>query len=186
MHRRFEKGLRNLRPLVLKTNSYKVALQGNIDSRKVYKRKWLAKKLEVFKRLFQLGSPQIKQCEDDILEYDSLELKKETDNYLEFLRENNENPTRGFCKLGKNVSTVDDIEQILDGDGNAFTSIEEREKHITGFYRNLYSKRIDRLIEIEGFFSQNELERREKGQKLPEHIRDSLEGEITSEELEKS
>jgi hypothetical protein len=164
-----------------------VALQGNIDSRKLYKRKWLAKKLEVFKRLFQAGSPQIKQREDDILDYDSRELKKETDKYLEFLRENNEKPTRGFYKLGKNVSTVDDIDQILDADGKAFTSIEGREKHITGFYRNLYSKRIDRIIEIESFFSQVELERvNDMGQKLPENIMDGLEEEISADELEKS
>jgi hypothetical protein len=171
-------------------NEYKirlVALQGNMDSRKLYKRKWLAKKLEVFKRLFPANAPQIKQCEDDILDYDSRELKKETDKYLEFLQENNEKPTRGFCKLGKNVSTVDDIDQILDANGNAFPNIEGREKHITGFYRNLYSKRIDRIIEIESFFSEIEMERvNGLGQKLPEIIKDSLEGEISAEELEKS
>jgi hypothetical protein len=55
-----------------------------VDARKVFKRKWLAKKLEVFKRLFPAGSVQIKQCEDDILDYDSRELKAETDKYLEF------------------------------------------------------------------------------------------------------
>ncbi len=154
-----------------------MALQGNIDSRKLYKRKWLEKKLEVFKRLFQTGSPQVKQCEDDILDFDSRELKRETDKNLEFLRENNEKPTKGFCKLGKNVSTVDDIVQILDADGNAFPNLKGREKHITGFYRHLYSKRIDRLIEIENFFSPTELERIEgMGQKLPENIKDSLEG----------
>jgi hypothetical protein len=89
--------------------------------------------------------------------------------------------------LGKNVSTVDDIDQILDADGNAFPNIEGREKHITGFYRNLYSKRIDRIIEIESFFSEIELERvNGLGQKLPEIVKDSLEGEISAEELEKS
>jgi hypothetical protein len=119
----------------------------------------VSKKLEVFKGLFPPGAVQIKQCEDDILDYDSLELKAETDKYLEFLRANNEKPTRGFCKLGKNVSTVDDIEQILDNDGNAFPDADAREKHITGFYRNLYSKKIDRLIEIESLFSPLELER---------------------------
>ncbi len=121
------------------------------------------------------------------MDYDSRELKKETDKYLEFLRENNEKPTRGFCKLGKNVSTVDDIDQILDADGNAFSNLEGREKHITGFYRNLYSKRIDRIIEIDSFFSEIEMERvNGLGQKLPEIIKDSLEGEISAEELEKS
>jgi hypothetical protein len=164
-----------------------IALQGNIDSRKVYKRKWLAKKLEVFKRLFPLDSVQVKQCEDDILEYDSLELKIETDKYLEFLRANNEKPTRGFCNLGKNVGTVDDIEQILDKDGNAFTNPADREKHITGFYRNLYSKKIDRIIEIENFFSQEELDRiNGRGQKIPAEVREGLEGVITCEEIEKS
>ncbi len=65
--------------------------------------------------------------------------------------------------------------------------MEGREKHITGFYRHLYSKRIDRLIEIESFFSPIELERIQgMGQKLPENIKDSLEGEISAEELEKS
>jgi len=172
-------------------NEYKnrfIALQGNVDARKVFKRKWLAKKLEVFKRLFPVGSVQIKQCEDDILDYDSREIKAETDKYLEFLRENNEKPTRGFCKLGKNVSTVDDIEQILDGEGNMFRNAEEeRENHITSFYKNLYSKRLDRIIEIENFFSPEEMDRvNARGQKVPHHIRESLEGEITGEELEKS
>ncbi len=92
-----------------------------------------------------------------------------------------------YFLLGKNVSTVDDIDQILDADGNAFPNLEGREKHITGFYRHLYSKRIDRLIEIESFFSPIELERIQgMGQKLPENIKDSLEGEISAEKLEKS
>ncbi len=70
-------------------NEYKnrfIALQGNVDARRVFKRKWLAKKVEIFKRLFAPGAAQIKQCEDDILDYDSLEIKAETDRYLEFLR----------------------------------------------------------------------------------------------------
>jgi exonuclease III len=171
-------------------NEYKnrfVALQGNVDARRTFKRKWLAKKLEIFKRLFAAGSVQIKQCEDDILDYDSREIKAETDKYLEFLRQNNEKPTRGFCKLGKNVSTVDDIEQILDNEGKMFNSAEDREMHITGFYRNLYSKRLDRIIEIENFFSPEELNKiNARDQKVPPHIKDSLEGEITGEELEKS
>jgi hypothetical protein len=152
-------------------NEYKnrfIALQGNVDARRVFKRKWLAKKLEIFKRLFAPGAAQIKQCEDDILDYDSLEIKAETDKYLEFLRENKEKPTKGFCKLGKKVSTVDDIEQILDNNGVAFKSAEERENHITSFYKNLYSKRLDRIIEIEDFFSPEELNRvNARGQKVP-------------------
>jgi len=62
----------------------------------------LIKKHEVFKRLFPPGSAEIKMCEEDILACDSLELKAETDKYLRFLHENNERPTRGFCKLDNN------------------------------------------------------------------------------------
>jgi hypothetical protein len=51
----------------------------------------------------------------------------------------------------------------------------------------LYSKRLDRIIEIENFFSPEELNRvNARGQKVPPHISDSLEGEITGDELEKS
>jgi hypothetical protein len=85
------------------------------------------------------------------------------------------------------VSTVDDIEQILDGDGNRFKNAEKREKHIMGFYKNLYKKRLDRIIEIENFFSPEELNRvNARGQKVPLHISEGLEGEITRDELEKS
>ncbi len=49
--------------------------------------------------------PTIKRCYCDV--------PTETDKYLEFLRENNKKSTKDFCKLGKNVSTVDNIDQIL-------------------------------------------------------------------------
>jgi hypothetical protein len=66
------------------------------------------------------------------------------------LRENNEKPTKGFCKLGRNVSTVDEFDQILDTEGNAFISLENREKHITAFIGTFIAKKLDRHIK---FFS---------------------------------
>jgi hypothetical protein len=51
----------------------------------------------------------------------------------------------------------------------------------------LYSKKIDRIIEIEDFFSQEEMNRiNVREQKLPAEVRDGLEGVITCDEIEKS
>jgi len=39
------------------------------------------------------------------------------------------------------VHAVDEFDKILDTEGNGFISLENREKHITSLYRNLYSKK---------------------------------------------
>ena len=48
----------------------------------------------------------------DLLDYDSNNVREETSKYVNFLKANNEKPTRKFCRLGKDCSTVDDIAQI--------------------------------------------------------------------------
>ncbi len=55
-------------------NEYKnriVALQGGIDKDSKYKRKWLVSKVRMFTEICGKGSPQSKQCEEDLLVYDS-------------------------------------------------------------------------------------------------------------------
>jgi hypothetical protein len=89
-----------------------VALQGGIDKDNKYKRRWLVSKLRAFSEVFGKESEQSKQCEEDLLEYDSSRLRDDTNKYVAFLRQNNEKPTRKFCRLGKDCNTVDDIAQI--------------------------------------------------------------------------
>ena len=96
-------------------NEYKnriVALQGGIDKDSKYKRRWLVSKVRMFTEICGKGSPQSKQCEEDLLDYDSNNVREETSKYVNFLKTNNEKPTRKFCRLGKDCSTVDDIAQI--------------------------------------------------------------------------
>jgi hypothetical protein len=96
-------------------NEYKnriVALQGGIDRDSKYKRRWLVSKLRSFSMVFGKDSEQSKQCEEDLLEYDSLRLREDTNKYIKFLKQNNEKPTKKFCRLGKDCNTVDDIAQI--------------------------------------------------------------------------
>ena len=96
-------------------NEYKnriVALQGGIDKDNKYKRRWLVSKLKAFSKVFGKESEQSKQCEEDLLEYDSSRLRDDRNKYVAFLRQNNEKPTRKFCRLGKDCNTVDDIAQI--------------------------------------------------------------------------
>ena len=47
--------------LLIELKNRVIALQGNIDSQQTFKRKWLAKKLEVFSRMFPPNSEQVKQ-----------------------------------------------------------------------------------------------------------------------------
>jgi hypothetical protein len=62
--------------------------------------------------VFGKESEQSKQCEEDLLEYDSCRLREDTNKYINFLKQNNEKPTKKFCRLGKDCNTVDDIAQI--------------------------------------------------------------------------
>ncbi len=114
-------------------NEYKnriIALQGGLDKDRKYKRKWLEKRIGVYEQLFGKGSEQHKQCEEDLIQHDTSQLKEETSKYIRFMQENNEKKTRKFCKLGKNTSTVDAISQILKADGSEFEGKGERVKHI--------------------------------------------------------
>jgi len=171
-------------------NEYKnriIALQGGIDRDNKYKREWLLSRRKVYEEIYGKGSVQYKESEDDILQHDSERLKEDTSKYMQFLRENNEKPTRKFCKLGKNTNTVDDIRQIQKPGGGEFRTDEERAEYVRSFYANLYKKKIDRVIEIENFFTEDEWTKvRDEGRKLDEGVKESLEGEITLEELTKS
>jgi hypothetical protein len=89
--------------------------------------------------------------------------------------------------MGKNSTTVDDIAQIQKPGGGEFENDKERAEHVRNFYENLYKKKIDRVMEIESFFSDEEWERVGRdGKKLEDNLRDELEGEVTIEELKKS
>ncbi len=171
-------------------NEYKnriVALQGGLDRDRKYKKKWLEGNAKVIKEMFGANSEQYKQCEENILEYDSQQIKEKTDKYIKLLQDNNEKATRKFCSIGKNVSAVDDISQIQKNGGIVFATADERAEHIRKFYENLYKKKIDRLIEIESFFTEREWEElRGNGKKLDEETKMELEGDISMDELEKS
>jgi hypothetical protein len=123
----------------------------------------------------------------DLLTYDSNRVREETGKYINFLRANNEKPTRKFCRLGKECSTVDDIAQIEKPGGGKFRTEEERAEHVRSFYVNLYKKKIDRVLEIESFFDNDEWEKlNREGRKLSEQTKQELEGEVTMEELKRS
>jgi hypothetical protein len=125
-------------------NEYKnriVSLQGSIDADRKYKREWLLSRRKVCQEIYGKNSEQSKECEDDLLNHDSMQLREDTGKYIQFLRENNEKPTRKFCRLGRDTNTVDDIRQIQRPGGGEFGSDEERAEHVRAFYVNLYKKK---------------------------------------------
>ena len=170
-------------------NEYKnriVALQGGIDKDNKYTRKWLVSKVRVYTDLFGKGSEQSKQCEEDLLTYDSNKIREDTNKYMVFLKANNEKPTSKFCKLGRDCNTVDDIAQIQKPGGGEFANDNERAEHVRQFYVNLYKKKVDRILEIESFFEADEWNKVQgEGRRLGENIKQELEGEVSMEELKK-
>jgi hypothetical protein len=58
---------------------------------------------------------------------------------MNFLRANNEKPTRKFCKLGKECSTVDDLAQI-EKPGGGDLRMTVRELNTYGFFTLTYTR----------------------------------------------
>jgi len=97
---------------------------------------------------------------------------------------NNEKPTRAFCLLGKENNLMDDMSQIKDGNGVQFVGSKERAEYVRKYYEGLYKRKVDNLMRIEDFLSEdinnNELI---EGNKLNEAEQATLEGEVTLEEM---
>ncbi len=81
----------------------------------------------------------------------------------------------------------DDIEQIKKENAENFETNEEWGKHIGEFYSALYKRKLDNLFSIEEFL-QGGIDNGGwvEGRKLTLEERDSLEGEVTENELEKA
>jgi len=76
---------------------------------------------------------------------------------------------------------------IRGGEGEIFNSKKDRSEHIGNFYSNLYKKRVDRLLSIEDFLT-NELANNVNlnSRKLTELEKNDLDGNVTLDELKKS
>ena len=114
-------------------------------------------------------------------------LKNNTGKFREFFVTNNEKPTAAYCKLGKPTTCDDDLSKIKGKEGEMFNSKKDRANHIRDFYGNLYKKRLDRLLSIEDFLT-NEITGRDdiRNRKLTEDEKNTLEGNITVAELKES
>jgi hypothetical protein len=124
---------------------------------------------------------------EKLLRFDDVDLKNRAEKFKEFLDWNNEKATKAFCRLGREGGLCDDITQIKNNEGNAFNTGAERGEHIRKYYEGLYKKKLDRLIEIEDFLT-NECMGEEwvRKRRLTDDERDSLEGGVTLLELEES
>ena len=124
---------------------------------------------------------------EKLLAYNDKRLKNNTGKFREFFVTNNEKPTAAYCKLGKPTTCDDDLSKIKGKEGESFNSKKDRANHIRDFYGNLYKKRLDRLLSIEDFLT-NEITGRDdiRNRKLTEDEKNTLEGNITVAELKKS
>ena len=134
-----------------------------------------------------MDSIQYITASDKLVGYNDERLKNSTGKFREFFAKNNEKPTAAYCKLGKPFTCDDDLSKIKGKEGETLNSKKDRAKHIRDFYGNLYKKRIDRLLSIEDFLTQELTGNAEiRNKKLTEEEKNELEGNITVDELKKS
>jgi hypothetical protein len=100
-------------------------------------RLWLVQKEEYMARTFGEDSLQRHEVRDEILRWDDAELKERAIKFKDFLDINNERATTAFCRLSKEGGLCDDISQIRDSQGNAFTTPNGPGEHIRSFYSEL-------------------------------------------------
>ena len=164
-----------------------MGIQVNNKNRETREKRQLQEMKRMYEELEGKNSEGWKRCNDNILELNDRDLKRRAGKYREFFEQNNDKPTGFFFNLGKEKDGDDNTEQIKNGKGDKFENSKQRGEYIRRYYENLYKKRMDRLLEIEEF-----LEGRENGQlnidgrKLTDVEKESLEGGVTLNELEKS
>jgi hypothetical protein len=126
-------------------------IQISIDKNNKRMREQLLFREEYVKGIFGENSQQWYDAREAILRHDDANLKDRATKFREFLDTNNEKATRAFCRLSKEGGLCDDISQIKNENGNPFESNEQREKFISGYYSNIYKKKLDRLMRIEDY-----------------------------------
>jgi exonuclease III len=162
-------------------------LQNHIKIINGCRRNYLVDRLVRIRDSFGNDSEQAADCLRDLNDFDDGELKLRANKYKEFLLKNNEKPTRAFCLLGKENNLLDDMNQIKNENGQPFVTKGERDNYIKKYYEDLYKKKMDNLLNLEDFLGMETLTMDWVGQKkLNEVEKNSLEGDITLEELEKA
>jgi len=162
-------------------------LQANLKKLSKCRRDWIISKLKRMEELFGLDSDQVTDSLLELNRFDDEQLKENANKYRDFFHKNNEKPTRAFCLLGRENNVLDDTEQIKDQNGDAFANNKVRSEFMKGYYEGLYKKKLDNLIRIEDFLS-HEVSNSEwvLSRKLDMDERNSLEGNVTLEELDKA
>jgi len=134
-----------------------------------------------------IESLEFKIAQDNLLTFEDNKLKQRASKFRDFFNMNTEKGTKAFCRLGKSKTVGENLERICKPNGEKFATDIDRTKHIQRFWANIYKKRLDRLIKIEDFLTQDIINRAEVQNKiLDEDEKNSLEGRITIDELSNS
>jgi hypothetical protein len=96
--------------------------------------------LDALKSDYDLNLRRISDLEQQIQDYNEMQLRCELENYKVFDRLNMEKITPHFLNLAKKSNEIPDLSRIKNNDGQEFTSEPERGDFITEFYKSLYKK----------------------------------------------
>jgi hypothetical protein len=132
-------------------------IQGRIKRKRSNMREYLLGRIQYMINTFGDNTVQAEDARGELLRYDDRELKERAGKFRDFLDENNEKAMGAFCRLSKEGGTNDDVTQIKDNNGQEFKNGKERGIHISGFYSELFKRKLDNLLSIEDFLGGNEI-----------------------------
>jgi hypothetical protein len=173
--------------VVLNLKNRMTMLQAFLKRQHKLYRAELVRKIEEMCGRYGDISQQVQTAKENLSRYDNESLLTAAGKYADFLVKNYEKPTGAFCLLGKENNTYDDISQIKKENGENFADSKDRGEHIRRYYEGLYKKKLDIIFSIENFLTEGTCnEQWVQDRKLSQEEKDSLEGDITEEELTES
>jgi len=151
----------------------------------------LEKRISNLKKNFNENTGEILGLERNLSNIYEQELRDELQHYSKFEILNNEKITRHFMDLVKASKNEASINEIKRDDGSEFISENERNDYIQKYFADIYKQPANRsknssiedILNFLGPLQENEII---TGAKLTNEERDSLEGQITMEEITQS
>jgi hypothetical protein len=147
----------------------------------------LEKKIENLGKEYKLNEKEICKAEKDLRNLNDYELRHLISEKKMFENLNHEQPSKTFLDLAKAIAKNDDISAIRDSDGNVFNSENDRDKHITDFFSNLYRKDEEVGGTIEEFLGPDICQHPlVQNSKLTNFEKEGLDVDLTIDELSKA
>jgi len=126
--------------LVMSIKNQALSQQAEYFRAKSERKKKLSKRLRELKATAKENLNMIFNLERELSQILEMEIREEVISIKNFERLNNEKMTPYFLKVAKTSVKQPEVDKICDNKGDEFLTEADRDNHITGFYKKLYTE----------------------------------------------